>query len=343
MTVKDILFGASKASADVVGDPYWDSVSFLTDSYSQVSASLSPVRGINIYPNGMFSASNGNSLNTTITKFGCSIYDPNGTNGIALNVTSSFSTGGYPSTIEFWMNRGTHSVSNTFTPLISIDGAGSLVYYNGATGNIQGYSCNNIVNSAASIVAVSTWNHIAYVRENATTCKLYVNGVLVASRTQSQPELSGTRLVILGTSTTPKGTTGTSGDPTYIENIRITSVARYLAPFTPPTALFPMFKTGSPQYLTKPTCPVTAYNTAGTIVCTPANWEGSPTLTYQWQSTQTTTNLTWSYTDISGATASTFTGTLTANKCYRLKTTATIGSLVTVLYSNPTYVRIEPL
>lgn len=106
-------------------------------------------------------------------------------------------------------------------------GSGSLFYYNGSSN----------LNLTAPTITVSTWTHLAWVR-NSTTITLYVNGVSIG-------------LVVIGTGVINNGTTnpvtvgakngGTAPFNGYIDDLRITKgIARYTTtPFTPPTNSFP--------------------------------------------------------------------------------------------------------
>lgn len=353
MTVKDILFGANKGTLALTGDPYWDNVTVLTDTYG-MNAIYTPARAITVYSNttATKTASNGVSINTTNSKFGNSIYDSYAVGTIPLAIGTTDNTNPYtplntfPCTLEFWAYRVSHPNNNT--------SGTTLLGYTSSNETLMGLNQNGKilarinVDNTLGILAIGAWTHVAFVRQTSTVSKLYMNGVLAGTQTQAWTNIvEGYPLRILGMYDSARaGTAGTLGDPCLIENIRFTSgIARYTAAFTPPTTEFPKFKRGNPEPLTR--------SIAGTgtgvisnptsITSTPATWVGNPTLTYQWESTPIVSTSVWSYTPVSGQTTTTFTTTPSPNCCYRLKTTATIGGLTTILYSNPVWIRVTGL
>lgn len=123
---------------------------------------------------------------------------------------------------------------------LSSDARGWFMYI-GADGSINfaGYSLPNVVcialSSAASVVAVNTWAHVAIVR-NAGVWDLYYEGNSVASDTESAVIGANARPLLIG-----RQASNTSRDFNgHIDEFRITDgVARYTANFTPPTVAFP--------------------------------------------------------------------------------------------------------
>jgi hypothetical protein len=110
-----------------------------------------------------------------------------------------------------------------------IDATGKLIF--------QGYATTgNVLNiSGTSALSVGTWYHVAFSR-SGTIWRIFLNGSLEASGTQSGTPSSNTELLYIGRdqSNTARDFSG------WIDEVRVTSgVARYTAAFTAPSAAFP--------------------------------------------------------------------------------------------------------
>ena len=137
-------------------------------------------------------------------------------------------------TVEFWVYstdtsasslRGMFdtrsSQSSTSGIMLRENGFGYLVYGNGTT-----------LISVGNVRSPNTWTHLALVR-SGSTISLYINGTaLVFTATDSTNYSDGQCLIsgFVDTKASPYGFLG------YIDDFRITKVARYTANFTPPTA-----------------------------------------------------------------------------------------------------------
>lgn len=117
-------------------------------------------------------------------------------------------------------------------PLFSALGAGDgapaagvlSVYSNGAY---------RISTTSGAIVELNTWTHVAATRSGGTT-RVFVNGVLTGSNTNSYSPAYTNPLIGVNSSYTPAIFQG------YIDDLRITKgYARYTAAFTPPTRPLP--------------------------------------------------------------------------------------------------------
>jgi hypothetical protein len=85
-------------------------------------------------------------------------------------------------------------------------------------------------------VSDNTWHHLAFVRDSATTIKLYIDGVLSATQAVSSTDIVGSSatMSIGGNVASSTGEVASTG---YISNVRITKgQAVYTGAFTPPTA-----------------------------------------------------------------------------------------------------------
>lgn len=232
--------------AVIVGsDPYWDNVSLLlhmdgsngstTFTDSSLSAKTATVTG-------------GAQISTAQSKFG-------GASGVfdkvddRLSYSSSdfaFGTGDF--TVEAWIYSRDVSGATTrgWFQTSTVSGGLQPSYGNGLT-IFQGYTPapstldggivvaidgENYFGSTTAVLFVNQWQHVAVTR-SASTCRVFVDGVVVGSRSNSS-NLTGSNLCVGGYYDTTYLYDG------YIDELRITKgVARYTANFTPPTAPFP--------------------------------------------------------------------------------------------------------
>ncbi len=128
------------------------------------------------------------------------------------------------------------SYGTTFTSYaIQIGTNGSLA---GSVGTGNGASYSQTISSSASAITTNTWTHVAFTR-SGTSLKLFVDGALAASATQTGTPADGGKAMLIGRY--PAG--GGSADAWfagYIDDLRITKgVARYTAAFTPDARAFP--------------------------------------------------------------------------------------------------------
>lgn len=104
-----------------------------------------------------------------------------------------------------------------------------------------GWGTGNGVGGFQSITATSTlltgaWYHIAATRQG-TTMRIFVDGVLENSLTQTQTMIDGGKQVMVGYAPGSAAAQHFAGN---IDELRITKgVARYTASFTPPAMAFP--------------------------------------------------------------------------------------------------------
>lgn len=113
--------------------------------------------------------------------------------------------------------------------ILVVNPGGSQIQW--ATGNNGTFQATF---SYTATVSTSTWHHIAVTR-SGTTIRAFLNGVQVGSSSTSSANLTApnTNALTIGQAESTGYVTG------YIDDLRITRVARYTANFTPPTAAFP--------------------------------------------------------------------------------------------------------
>jgi len=104
--------------------------------------------------------------------------------------------------------------------------------YIGADNKVVGQHSTNLFTST-TVLSTGTWYHILMSRDTASTNRLFVNGVLEAVTTSSAT-INNNDSLTFG---------GVAGDPTlslkgYMDEIRVSTVARYTANFTPTTVSY---------------------------------------------------------------------------------------------------------
>lgn len=186
------------------------------------------------------------SISTTQSRFGSSSMLSTGVSGNGyLQVSSSTanSMGAGDFTYEYWMRPDSTSNTSLNIPMSNFVSAFTTncwgFYYNRAgntkTMAIFCYNANNatpVMESAGGLITDNAWNHIALVRAGATLT-LWINGASAATFSIGATSWDGsaaTSLYLFGGSTD-----GTNPYPFkgYIDELRVSKVARYQSVFTP--------------------------------------------------------------------------------------------------------------
>lgn len=177
----------------------------------------------------------GSAISTSIKKYGNGSLAFNGTSQYLTSMNStmtSLSTGNF--TIEFWIYPTTSSQtctifdtrpsgSNGVYPTIILS-TGAIIWYVSSANQITG-----------STLTTNTWTHVAVVRNNGLT-HMYIGGTQSGSvYTDTNAYLSSAPIAI-GSSTNSLGSSFFAG---YIDEFRITRIARYTTTFTPPVTYVP--------------------------------------------------------------------------------------------------------
>ena len=85
--------------------------------------------------------------------------------------------------------------------------------------------------ASTTTVPLNQWNHFAFTRDSSNVCRIFLNGVVVASSTITTSYAAGTAYVNYNPSVTTADFTG------YMSNLRVVvGTALYTSNFTPPTA-----------------------------------------------------------------------------------------------------------
>jgi hypothetical protein len=214
-------------------DPYWDNVSLLLHMDGSNGSTTFTDSSRNA--NALTVTANGNAqISTAQSKFGgaSALFDGTGDYlSIASNPVFAF-PGDF--TIEAWIYPLNLQLAGIFGTYVSFEG---FIVYLGSSGMIGIQTQTNYKESSGSVYTANEWQHIALVKSETNTYKIFRNGSEV-SLTVSEGTLASSfaqRAFNVGVyDTTQYFFNG------YIDDLRITKgVARYTANFTPPTAPFP--------------------------------------------------------------------------------------------------------
>lgn len=236
--IQQVLLGLGTGAAG--GDPYFAFVRALLHGEGANNGTvITDVKG------HTFSAGNA-VTSTTQYKYGSSSLKSSGTGAQILSAThADFSFGANDFTIECWFYPTTFALQAGFKQRLMMvtDGSGnheiSLGY--DSSGNIVGYVYDNayiIPNTfiTSQTANLNAWNHAAFVR-NGVNHYVFINGQTPASLASSSAYTLSTQSWKLAV-----GYSGINIDAPmqgYMDEVRITAYARYVAAFTPPSLPFP--------------------------------------------------------------------------------------------------------
>jgi hypothetical protein len=176
-------------------------------------------------------------ISTAQSKFGGSSSIYNGSaNGIISRKIATFGTGDF--TIEGWIRSASLATENyyVFDCRNTIDGtqapgANLAVIYSG-TSNISFFTGGNVLIGSTSYTA-DTWHHFALVRSSGVA-QFYFNGVGSGNSHALTTNFAECDI----TFGSYAGATGGGDFIGYIDEMRVSNIARYTANFTAPTAQF---------------------------------------------------------------------------------------------------------
>lgn len=237
-------FGYVPLSFDGGGDPYFANVKLLLgfegSDGSTVITDESPLL------RGSATVTGAAQIDTAQFKFGVSSLLVNGGEKITFPDSADWELSG-PFTIECWIRISSLTVTSQ---VILGHGASSisygwfLNYTNGGTlrfrFDLSGDGTpDHDITSGAPVMVVDTWYHVAVDRDGLNTLRLYIDGVMRASKVSA----TGTSFnAASGLDIGYLGSTNTLSAHGWTDELRITKgVARYAsdAGFTVPSAAFP--------------------------------------------------------------------------------------------------------
>jgi hypothetical protein len=210
----------------VVVDPYFNYVTMLLPGNGTNGAQNNTF--LDSSANNFTITRNGNTTQGTVSPYGNNWSNYFGSNNyISAASNAAFAIGTGDFTVEGWVYPD--SAYTTYNYIFAVAVNGGLVFYV-TGGNLVVRTYNGVdLLSSSTIPALNTWTHVAATR-SGTTLRIFVNGVLTASTTNSTNFPQGGALV---------GNDGTNVAPWlgYISNFRLVKgTAVYTTNFTPPTA-----------------------------------------------------------------------------------------------------------
>ena len=153
-------------------------------------------------------------------------YYPSPTNGTNF----SFGTGDF--TIEFWMYPTTLPSAGMLMDGRGSGASGDMWLINFNSGVANWYVAGNLITSSA--ISANTWTHFTVCKANGST-RMFLNGI------QTGSTYTDTKNYTVGNGWPTIGASYNAVDffAGYMDDIRITKAARYIANFTPPQQALP--------------------------------------------------------------------------------------------------------
>jgi hypothetical protein len=197
---------------------------------------------LNGRPGGIIDATGKNNLTTVggakisqaVFKYGTGSLSFNGSTDYLTtpsSVVSAFGTGDF--TVESWVYTTNLTATNTIIDnrtgatttayVFAVFSTGALNFYDGPN--------NTDKTTATGLITTNTWYHVAATR-SGTTLRLFVNGILASTFTGISSDYGSTQPLSIGRQVSASGYFYG-----YIDDLRISKIARYTNNFPAPTAL----------------------------------------------------------------------------------------------------------
>ena len=173
---------------------------------------------------------NGNTTQGTFSPYGnlwSNYFDGSGDSLTCSGTALQFGTGDF--SIECWLYPTVSSGVNSFIAVTPVNTNGfTISVHYPSSGSFTFYSNAGTIVTAAGVISTHSWNHVAITR-SGTTLRLFVNGVIVNSVTNST-NFSASTLSYIGDNGWGEHFNG------YISNLRVVKgTALYTSNFTPST------------------------------------------------------------------------------------------------------------
>jgi hypothetical protein len=187
-----------------------------------------------------FETVNSAQIDTTVKKYGTGSIEFDGTTDYLYQsfASETLTLGSGDWTIEFWFYLNALPVSGSFVfldqrpastngiyPTITVESTGTLRFF------VNG---SNRISSSSGAVSGSTWYHLAICKSSGFT-KMFLDGTQVGSTYTDNNTYLNSRTVI-GSASYNLGASTVNG---FVDDLRISRVARYTTTFTPPDKEFP--------------------------------------------------------------------------------------------------------
>lgn len=213
------------------GDPYWDNVSYLLVGNG---ANGTTTNIVDSSKNNIATTPTGVVISTTQNKYGSgSLYFNGSSQYIRTAANSGFTFGTGDFTVELWFySSATGAYLTLFSTTWAYQTVNQLRVSTGNNNNtllLATYPGDLI---SAGTYSNNSWNYLTVTR-SGTTLRLFLNGVITGTVTNSQSFVSDT----FGLGGLSEGYYFNG----YMYDVRVTKgIARYTANFTPPTAPLPI-------------------------------------------------------------------------------------------------------
>jgi hypothetical protein len=178
-------------------------------------------------------------ISTTQVKFGTGSYTSNSLSGfVRVTPFSNFAFGTKDFTIEFWYYPTSITTSSSVLGFRPQNGDGayvSILASFGTTGTIALYSsaATRLV-TATNALTLNQWNSVALVRSSAVT-KIYINGNQSGTNYADTTNYLSGGFLIGANDFLQTGALPVTG---FLDEIRVSNIARYTANYTPATQPF---------------------------------------------------------------------------------------------------------
>ena len=237
LTMSRVSAGSS-GSTPAASDPYWSSVSLLTETtgtntqnnnvFLDSSTNNFTVTRAGSTTQGSFTPfAVANSASYSIATNGASAYFNGTTDYLSVPSNAAFDFGTGDFTIECWAYRTAAGTGDRF--LVSRGNGNNFLLRWSAAGNMQFFLNATLVHNYTYAFPVNTWVHIAVTRSGSTS-KLFINGAGVSSVSNSTSVPTTANNVLIGGQSPQDYFAG------YISSTRIVKgTAVYTANFTPST------------------------------------------------------------------------------------------------------------
>jgi hypothetical protein len=229
-----LAFSMPAAGSD---DTSWDDVAVLLGfEHRDASTGI-----INEADTGLVVTANGGAqADTAQAAFGNASLLLDGTGDyLTLDHDALFSVANGDFTVEGWVRRNATKLQCIISKKPASGSSEWALFINNTTNVLIGQAFNAsvaVVNITGTVaVASGVWTHVAMTRQG-TTWRIFVDGVLDGSATESGTPVSNTQALRIGRDQafTARDFNG------HLDELRFTAgVARYTATFTPPAAPFP--------------------------------------------------------------------------------------------------------
>ena len=215
------------------GDPYYSAVSLLLPMDGTNGSTTFTDSG----PNAIAVTAVGNAqISTTQSKYGgASAYFDGSGDYLTFPTSTALQFGSGDFTVEMWVYKTSNKAYMAFAGNLST-GTNATMWQiiSDSTGNKITWFSSGFVITGATTLNVNTWYHVA-VSRNGTNLRLFINGILDGSATNSH-NYSSTNQVYVAQVPELLSARDFAG---YLDDLRITRYARYTSAFTPPTQAHP--------------------------------------------------------------------------------------------------------